>query len=231
VLEVVDREAAAVGASLSVLGRDFSVLDNRVALGGRYLSLRTSAGDYEGMFLSLHGSHQATNAAVALEAVTRFVAEGSLEREVVQEGLGTTVVPGRLEAVAPEGGPGPPVIFDVAHNPDGISALVVGLTETFAFERVVFVVGVLGDKDYRGMLAELARLPCAVVLTEPVSVRAVALDRLRDVARELVLEHVEVADVGDALATALRMAGDHELVCVTGSHYVVGEARASLVSA
>ena len=228
VLEVLNREAAAADATVAAIDRDFALLDNRVALGGRYLSMRTSRRGYEDLFLPLHGSHQATNAAVALEATTRLLPARTLERDVVQEGLGTVEVPGRLEAITPEDGDGPTVIFDVAHNPDGAFALVTGLSETFPFERIIFVVGVLADKDHKGMLAEFTRLPCIFVVTEPRNVRAVPAETLVSAARELGVEAVVAPDVGDALTQAMGRARRGDLVCVTGSHYVVGEARTRL---
>ena len=76
-------------------------------------------------------------------------------------------MPGRLEALAPTAGADDPsIILDVAHNPDGMSALVTSLLEAFALERVFFVIGILGDKDYEGMLRELVRIPSHLILTE-----------------------------------------------------------------
>jgi dihydrofolate synthase/folylpolyglutamate synthase len=231
VLEVIRREARAAGAGLAVLGRDLEITDDQLALGGRYVSLRTSAGDYDGLFLGLHGSHQAVNAALALEAVLRYLPARRLEQEVVAEAFAAATAPGRLETVVPEDDDGPTVVFDVAHNPDGAAALVRSLAEAFAFERVVFVLGVLGDKDYRGMLAELGGIPCRIVATEPRSVRSVPADQLAAAAAELGIAHAVVPDVTTAAEEAIRGAAAGELVCVTGSHYVVGEAREHLVVA
>jgi dihydrofolate synthase / folylpolyglutamate synthase len=227
VLEVIRAEAAQQGAEVSEMGRDFSLLDNRVALGGRFLSVRTSAAEYNGLFLPLHGSHQAINAATALEATTRFLALPPSD-EVVAEGFATSFVPGRLETVRTDGRPGLPVILDVAHNPDGMSALITSLIEAFAFDRVVFVLGILGDKDYRGMLQEIARVPCSIIVTEPKTVRSVPSGELLKAAHEMGLGAKESSGVEAAVAAALMDADDHDLVCVTGSHYVVGEARSFL---
>ncbi|MEA2510284.1 MAG: dihydrofolate synthase / folylpolyglutamate synthase [Actinomycetota bacterium] len=227
VLEVIRAEAAQQGAEVSEIGRDFSLLDNRVALGGRFLSVRTSTAEYNGLFLPLHGSHQATNAATALEATTRFLALAPSD-EVVAEGFATSVVPGRLETVRTEGRPALPVILDVAHNPDGMSALITSLIEAFAFDRVVFVLGILGDKDYRGMLQEIARVPCSIVCTEPKTVRSVPVGELLKAATDVGLSAQGSSGVEAAVATALADAEEHDLVCITGSHYVVGEARSFL---
>jgi dihydrofolate synthase/folylpolyglutamate synthase len=230
-LQIMSEEAASVDASLAIIERDFAVVDNQIALGGRYLSLRTSAGEYEGMFLPLHGSHQANNAVVALEASLRFLPARPWEQEVVAQGLAAATAPGRLETSAPPDESGPLVVFDVAHNPDGMSALVGSLIETFAFDKITFVVGVLSDKDYVGMLAEMARVPCSVIATEPRSVRSVPAERLREAAEALGLECVIVPEVAPAVDGAVRTADPGEIVCITGSHYVVGEAREHLVLA
>ncbi|HEX2049693.1 MAG TPA: folylpolyglutamate synthase/dihydrofolate synthase family protein [Actinomycetota bacterium] len=229
ILDVVEEQAAGVGARVAAVGRDFDVLDNRTAVGGRYLSVRTSARSYHELYVPLHGRHQGVNAATALEAVTAFLPARELDDDVVLEGLARTDVPGRLETIPGDGATETSVVLDVAHNPDGMSALVASLVEAFAFERVVFVAGILADKDHRGMLAEMARVPCALVATQARSMRSVDPDELRAAAADAGIECDVVPDVGAALAAARARAGLDDLVCVTGSHYVVGEARTSLL--
>jgi dihydrofolate synthase / folylpolyglutamate synthase len=226
ILEIFAEVAAQSEVTMSRLGWEFRETDNRVAFGGRYLGVDTSAARYDELFLPLHGSHQGVNAAVALEAVTRFLPAQPLSHEVVLEGLGKTTAPGRLETFRSEGAA--TVVLDVAHNPDGMSAFVASLVEAFAFERAIFVLGILGDKDHRGMLAELSRVPCTLVLTQPRSVRAVPLDDLRATADDLGLEAEVIEDANDALKVAIEAAGPTDIVAVTGSHYVVGEVRRSL---
>lgn len=228
VLEVIEGEASGVGAGTSRLGRDFDVLENRLAVGGRHLSIRTSAASYEGLFLPLHGAHQGVNAAVALEAAARFLPGRQLDEEVVAEGLVRAAVPGRLEVMR-SGEAAAPVVFDVAHNPDGMSALIASLAEAFAFTRVNFVVGILSDKDYAGMLIEMARLPSSLIVTQPKSVRSVSIEDLKMEAAEIGLSCEAIDDVPDAVDAAIRAAAPDELVCITGSHYVVGEARTHLL--
>jgi dihydrofolate synthase/folylpolyglutamate synthase len=230
VLAVLEEQCAAVGAKLSRIGRDFSLTDNRTALGGRYLSMQTTAREYSGQFLPLHGAHQGVNALTALEAVVQFLPEASLDAEVVADGLAAAAVPGRLEVLKSDAEVGPPLVLDVAHNPDGMSVLVTSLLEAFAFERIVFVVGILGDKDYGGMLTELTRLPCHVVATEAKTVRSVPPREIRRRAEELGLTCEVEDEVEQAIRRAARIAGASDLVCITGSHYVVGEARSFLLA-
>ncbi|HEX2058911.1 MAG TPA: folylpolyglutamate synthase/dihydrofolate synthase family protein [Actinomycetota bacterium] len=218
ILAVIAEEADGMLASVSAAGKGFEVRENLVALGGRYLSIESSKRVYDKLFLPLHGAHQGVNAATALEAVTRFLPGQVLGDEVVAQGFAEAVVPGRMETIAG-------VLLDVAHNPDGMSAFVSSVAETFDFGDGVFVLGILADKDYRGMLAEAARIGRRMVFTRASNVRSVDPDELLDAARELGIDDCTTAPTaGDAIEAAREMAGDG-LVCVTGSHYVVGEAR------
>ncbi|MGH2754728.1 MAG: bifunctional folylpolyglutamate synthase/dihydrofolate synthase [Actinomycetota bacterium] len=239
-LTVIEAEVAGAGAKLSRADKDFSVTENLIAIGGRYLSISTSAAAYEGLFLPLHGAHQGLNAATALEAVTRFLPAQDLEQEVVAEGFAKSVVPGRLEPLTfPSRNPSdipdipapetPSVVLDVAHNPDGMSALVSSLWEAFAFERVIFVVGILRDKDHEGMLREISRVPSHLVLTEARSVRSVPPQELADACERLGLSHEVIEGVPAAVSSTMQGAGPDDLVTITGSHYVVGEARSFLL--
>ena len=229
IIDIIAGATEGAKGTLSMLGRDFSVIENKVAFGGRYLSFLLRSRSYEGLFLPLHGAHQGVNAATALEAVTSFLPPGSLGDEVVAEGFATVKVPGRLETVKTGREDGIPVVLDVAHNPDGLSALVASLSEAFAFERVVFVVGILQDKDHEGMIAELTRVPSAVLFTQPRFARSASTNELEAAAERLGCPATSIADVATAVDAAMAEAGENDLVCVTGSHYVVGEARGHLL--
>ena len=227
--EIVRLQADAVGAATtSFVDRDWRVLENTTAIGGRYLTVETNARLYEGLFLPLHGSHQGVNAGTALEAVARFLPANPLDDEVVQEGLRSTISPGRLEAFRrPEHAT---VVLDVAHNPDGVSALVKALVEDFAFGRIHFVVGISSDKDHRGMLVEIARVATTVVVTEPQGVRAAPAATLKDEAAATGVQTIAVQNPDAALTAALDRADPEDIVCVTGSHYLVGEVRGRLTA-
>ena len=223
ILRLIKEEARTTGAALLIaFERDFHVVENNLALGGRYLTLESTHKRYEELFLPLHGSHQAVNAVTALQAVTSFLPASDLEQDLVAEGMSLVEVPGRVETI--QG-----VVLDVAHNPEGMSAFVTTLLEAFAFDEVVVVLGVLADKDHKGMLTELSRLNCRIIATRPENVRSIAPSELEAAAAELDLACEVVGSVTDALAAARRSEGDGTLVCVTGSHYVVGEARTFLL--
>jgi dihydrofolate synthase/folylpolyglutamate synthase len=227
IVEIIADAATAHDATLLRVDRDFGVVENKIAVGGRYLSVRTTRGDYEGLFLPLHGSHQGVNAVTALEAVVSFLPAQQLAHEVVASALTTVSAPGRLETFRLNQIEAP-IVLDVAHNPEGTSALVTALLETFAFDRVITVVGILQGKDSVGILTEFARIPTRLILTQARSGRALSTDELAATADALEIESESVPDVTAAIARAVATAGEGDLICITGSHYVVGEARAQL---
>ena len=117
--EIITRRADEVGAaSVWVAGRDFGCESNRVAVGGRVVTVWTPGGRYEDILVPLHGAHQGRNASVAVAAVEAFFGD-PLDAEVVEEGLAAVRVPGRLEVL----GRRPLLLVDGAHNAAGMAAL------------------------------------------------------------------------------------------------------------
>ena len=151
--DIVTSRAHEVGAaSVWVAGRDFGCESNRVAVGGRVVTLWTPGGRYEDILVPLHGAHQGVNASVALAAVEAFFGD-PLDADVVEEGLAAVRVPGRLEVL----GRRPLLLVDGAHNAAGMAALADALAEEFAVDgTTVAVVGMLSGRDPSAMLAPLA---------------------------------------------------------------------------
>ncbi|MBW2544373.1 MAG: bifunctional folylpolyglutamate synthase/dihydrofolate synthase [Deltaproteobacteria bacterium] len=180
---------------------------------------------YHGLRLFLAGRHQIENAALALAAVEVLTAKGmDISDTSVVEGLSDARWEGRLELVSHN----PRIIVDGAHNPAGISSLCSSLLADFSYRRLIVVFGVLYDKNYVGMLKKLMPLADKIVLTRPKKERAASTEDLLSVA-SLHHGHVEVVDdPREALARACSFAGANDLVCVTGSLYLVGEIKKHL---
>jgi dihydrofolate synthase/folylpolyglutamate synthase len=223
--EVFEAQGA---ASVWRRGRDFDCERNELAVGGRYVDLRTPATTYRDVFLALHGRHQADNFVCALVAAEAFFG-APIEADLVAEAAATVRSPGRLEIVARR----PLTILDGAKNIEGAESARAALDEEFSDARSrILVVGMLRGKDPEEMLralgAEQARL---VIACPPPSPRAQPAEVVAEAARRLGCQ-TELADsVGEALTRALALADDDDLVLVTGSLYVVGAARASLHAA
>jgi len=212
-------------------GDALEVVDRQPGVGGQLVTLRTDAATYADVFVPLYGDYQARNALLALAAVEALLADGgepqALSGETVEAGFGAVTSPGRLEVIRTS----PMMLADVAHNPAGIDALVGALDESFTFETLVGVVGVLGDKDAEGILEGLEPALDHVVITASNSPRAISAEDLGEIAARVFGEdRVTVAsDLPDAIDRAVQTAERvHDMgagVLVVGSVTVVAEAR------
>lgn len=232
VMEVLLEQAAAVGATVLREGVDFGVAHRVPAVGGQMLRLQGLMVEYDEVFLPLYGAHQGQNAALALAAVEAF-AGGSeaLDAEIVHEAFGQATSPGRLEIIRRS----PTVLLDAAHNPHGARATAVALEDSFTFNPLVGVVGVMADKDVEGLLAEFEGSFAEIVCTQNSTARAMPAEELAEVARGIFgVDRVHVARrLDDAIEQAATLAETQGVygsggVLVTGSVITVGEARSML---
>ncbi|HEY6011417.1 MAG TPA: folylpolyglutamate synthase/dihydrofolate synthase family protein [Nitrospirota bacterium] len=225
VLEVIEREASSKGTTVRRLGRDFSPAQ---VGGGRDLifDYRGHTVSYAGMKISMLGGYQVDNACLALAAVECLRGAGlALDESAARRGLEQARWEGRLERVSDR----PDIFLDGAHNPASAKKLAVAVRDLKqSYRRLVLVIGILGDKDHAGILGELAPLAERVVATKPAYSRAMGVAELAEAIRKLG-KTVEGADtVAEAVARARELATAEDFILVTGSLYVVGEARALL---
>ena len=217
-------DAAVPGATRR--GEDFECVDNHLALGGRMIEVRTKFERYGDVFVPLHGRHQGDNASAAIAAVEAFFGH-AIDREVLEEGLNAVTMPGRFEVLHHQ----PLVIIDGAHNPAGADVC----AEVFFadFDPVGsrrLVVGTLRSRDPHALLSALRadEFDQVVCCTAP-SPRGLPATDLADVARAMGCDDVVVREsVADACNRALTDANADDAILVTGSLYVVGEARGHL---
>ena len=227
VLEVITRRVDEVGAQLKVAGTDFELLGRTPAVGGQQIDLQGVRGTYNEIYLPLFGRHQARNAAVALAAFEAFTGfDVEVDPDLVQEGFASVRVPGRLEPVSRDGQA--LVLLDGAHNPAGMAALAEALPQEFAFERRVAVLGILDDKDVEAMVAALAPVVDHVVAVAPDSSRAADPSRISAACEAIGVSVEEADDAEHALDLADGVTRPSDGVIVTGSLYLIGEARTIL---
>jgi dihydrofolate synthase/folylpolyglutamate synthase len=225
-LAELERASELMEASFAVQGGGFELLSNTVAVGGQLISVRGLAGTYNDLFLPLFGDHQAQNATVAIAAVESFLGGGSqtLVGDVLAEGIATATSPGRLQVLGIE----PTVILDAAHNPDGAESLTAAIDRYFTFDEVAIVLGVLADKDARGIISALAPLAEVFLVTASSSDRAIPVDELAELVREVAPDNsVEDYDSpAEAIEAARAWAAKKPRrgVVVTGSITLIGEA-------
>lgn len=178
--------------------------------------------------LSLSGRHQAANAALALAALAELGRAGwRIDEGAIRRGLATLRWPGRGEVIRRH----PAVVLDVAHNLASVEALLATLDESFCARRRHLIFAASADKDTRGMLqALLARFDTVVLTRYQTNPRSVPPKQLATLAHQISGRHHPIStNPAEAWTIVKPLAGPGDLVCVTGSFFIVAEMRRLLV--
>ena len=201
--QVLEARAAELGVPVTH-SADFAVRDLEVdARGSRF----------SGLICPLAGEHQVENGITAALALQRLA--------VAPQGIAETRWPGRLEQVAPN----PDIILDGAHNPAGARALARYLERFYRDRRLWLIYGAMRDKAVEEIAGILFPLAAELIFTAPAYSRALRPEVLAEIAGRGQV----VANVADALAFVRGRAAADDVVVVTGSLFLVGEARAQFV--
>jgi dihydrofolate synthase/folylpolyglutamate synthase len=173
----------------------------------------------------LLGRHQADNAALVLAACELLIREQiELSPAHIQKGLLENKWPGRLEIVSK----GPEVLLDGAHNLSAVRILAQHLATHYQNRHITLVTGILDDKAYPAMLQMLLPLCDRAIFTRPKIDRALPPEKFLAVAENYLSDVRVIADVPTAVAHALATSSAEDIICITGSLYLVGEVKAAL---
>ena len=160
-----------------------------------------------------------------LGAIETFGTNGyRIGDEAIYEGLRGVQWWGRLEVVMES----PTVLLDGAHNPDAARRLREALVEECSYERLLLAMGIMSDKDYRRIISILVPLAEMTILCKPRCERALPPQVLLNEVKRIGKRGKVVEDVGEAVQDLLSMASERDLICITGSFYTIGEAKAFL---
>jgi dihydrofolate synthase/folylpolyglutamate synthase len=208
------------GARLVEVGRDIVWHLTERHDSGQSFRLEGLRGTYD-LTIPLLGEHQLDNAAAAV-GVAEVLAglSAGISAESIATGLSRVSWPGRLQVLQRD----PLLVVDGAHNADSAKKLVKALPQYFRFGRVVLVIGTSRDKDIAGIVDRLLPLNAKVIATRSRNPRAADIGALKAEFSRRGVKANEAETVESAVALALREAGPKDLVCVTGSLFVVAEA-------
>jgi len=222
-LALISQTCKEKDATLYCVGKDVTWQERGVSLAGGEFDCQGLLGTYNELKISLLGRHQLENAATAVAVTEAAVRHHGLKINAshIRHGLATATWPGRLEIMDRK----PMIVIDGAHNVDGATSLSQALKEIFVYCQLILVIGMLADKEREKVVANLAPLATAVIITRPDNPRAGDWQSLAGIAREFV-ERVQIIDsIPAALTCALNMAAPSDLICVTGSLYMIARAR------
>lgn len=230
-LPVIEKACREKDAPLYLLGRDIWVEEvrsfDRNGTRGLICKIKTWRHTYHDIVLPLVGIHQAQNCALVLGAleVMRCRNYITISDDVIREALASLYCPARIEIFSKN----PSIILDFAHTVDSMRFLKKTLLENFKFHKLILILGFSQDKDLDNILKEIVWEGDCIVVTRSRNPRAAEPDDLYRRIEKLCGKRSKILDnVRDAVAAAKQIASQEDLICITGSAYLAGEARQSL---
>lgn len=188
-------------------------------------------GEYEQIKIPLSGKYQIINAAAALEVVEILRGLGyDIKKEAVYRGMASVVWPGRFEKLLDR----PVFIIDGAHNPEAAMRLKDSINLYFTNKRILYIMGILADKDYRKITAITAPLAERIFTVTPGSPRALSAGDLKACIDEQAerIGFQGVAEAKDSIEEAVRdsllWAGEEDVIIAFGSLSYLGEVSNAL---
>ncbi|MFQ5834984.1 MAG: bifunctional folylpolyglutamate synthase/dihydrofolate synthase [bacterium] len=221
VLKVIEEVCKEKKATMYRVGKEVSFERIKVSPRGQIIQVRMAGGNHGHLFLPLLGEHQAINAATAIGTIDLLKDYGIfIRREAVAAGLRKVKWPARIQVLSTS----PLLILDCAHNQASAEALSKCLEEVFPKKGIIFVVGILKNKDVEGIGRSLCGWRNRVILTGINSCRALEPVSIKRRISKFGWEGVIIKQkVQDAIHYACSIATSQDLICVTGSVYLAGE--------
>ena len=226
-MSVFNAKANALKAPLSVTGHDISFsyrFENSRKYGPHNkICLTTPTSKFEHLRVPLHGKHQAVNCGLALALLDKLKSSGyKIDNEKAVEGLNNVYLAGRMEMICED----PRILIDGAHNAASIKALIHAIGQNIPYDSMVIIFGCNSDKDVEGMLRKLQYGADKVIFTRSRFAKAMPPDELGDMYSEICDKMYQTSsNLGEALQLARSAVGQEDLICITGSFYLIGEAK------
>jgi len=207
------------GVRLYEADKDIFYKSLGVIKGREHFNIKTQLSEYNNLEMGLLGEHQLENAATAIGIIESLrTYDISIPSECIKEGIKDVNWPGRLEVLSKK----PLTIVDGAQNKASAAALKKAIKTRFKFKRLILILGISKDKDIKGICEELTHISSSVILTKAQISRAEDPDRLKSYLRNKIYL---TDNISEAITLSKRIAKDGDLVLITGSLFVVGEAR------
>lgn len=183
---------------------------------------RRTPNDYSSLRLGLLGDHQIKNAGLALTAVDLLQKKYPVPEEKIREGLSKVTWPGRMEVLSER----PLIVLDGAHNPGAMRTLAETLPKSFSYNKVLLVFGMMKDKNLKKTLDYITPLANRIFLTRAEYDRSANPEDLNKFLVGKKPRPRIFPTIPQAITQAIKEAGPEDLILITGSLFVVGEARA-----
>ena len=180
--------------------------------------------EYKKLHTPLLGRHQAENSATAIAAIEALKIRGvTIAEKAIRVGLEKVKWTGRLEIIQAN----PTLILDGAHNPNGIKIMRDALKEIFPYQRLILVLAIFSDKDYKKMIQLIVPDADLMIATQTNNPRATPPQVIAKEAAQYMDKNkiIVTENIPQAINCALSNSKENDLICITGSLYTVGEAK------
>lgn len=225
--EVAAERAAPIVPASAVSHRDAGNGNSRLLGKGENLPIgqHFDVENYSALFMPLLGEHQRVNAATAIAAIACLKQRGYvIPYESVYQGIAQVEWPGRMQVITEVGQESPIILLDGAHSPDSMRLLCREIRRNFRYHRLIFVVSLMRDKAVKEVGEVVSQNADTVIVTEVSdNPRVMPAHKIHRAWKELCEDITLCPTPMEALKTAVTCASPEELVCVTGSLYLVGE--------
>ncbi len=191
---------------------------------GVIFDLKRISHNYKNLHTPLLGRHQAENAATAIIAIEALEIRGvKISEKAIRAGLKKVKWTGRLEIIQNN----PTLILDGAHNPNGVKMVRETLKEIFSYQRLILVLAIFADKDYKKMIKILSPNADLFITTKAKNPRATPPQIIAKEAEQYIDQNkiIVTENIPQAIRCALSNSKEDDLICITGSLYAVGEAK------
>ncbi len=178
--------------------------------------------DQEEFKTSILGCHQIQNALVAIEAIYALETLGvDIPHDALKKGLVMARWPARFEVLSKD----PLMVIDGAHNLQGVKILKENLLSYFPTKEIIFIMGVMKDKNYTEMIKEMKPLMHKVYTVTPDNNRSLKAEDLQEaLSREGILAKACLG-IPQAIEESMNQIEDNQMICAFGSLYFMGELR------
>lgn len=222
VMDVIKKACKEKNAKLYEIGKDIVYSVVNLSESGQAFDLKAPGHYYKNLEMNLIGCHQIENASLAI-GMLRLIDpdEIDIKENDIREGLRNVSWPGRLQIIQKN----PYIVLDGAHNSASALALTDSIKRLFNYKKLICVFGISSDKDIKGVSNVLETVSDAIILTKASNnPRAEDAANLRQNFRDSGQSLEESCNIDEAMQKALRLADKDDLILVTGSLFVVGDA-------
>lgn len=220
-LTVIAEKCIKENAVLYTMPDDFGYNLNAFGFDGQYFDYESANAEISNIYLPLLGAHQPQNASLAIAAALH----NGIDEQAIRKGIAEVMWSGRIELFSRE----PLILIDGAHNVESMTALRNALLDYFPDRKIVAVLGMLADKEREQAMAVILPHISKAVITRPPNDRAGDWQKLANIAEAYNVPAECIEDISEAVKRGKELQGKGELLVISGSLYLIADARACLL--